>query len=133
MSDLETGLSDDLWAEAMAEQSAAESAQTKPAQFQTFDSPPPSASMIDQLDRILDIPVTITVELGRTKIRIQNLLQLNHGSVVELEGQAGEPLNIFVNNTLIAQGEVVVINDKYGIRLTDIISPAERARKLGGR
>jgi flagellar motor switch protein FliN len=79
---------------------------------------------------ILDIPVQITVELGRTKISIRNLLQLAHGSVVELDGLAGEPMDVLVNGTLIAQGEVVVVNDKFGIRLTDIITPAERMRKL---
>jgi flagellar motor switch protein FliN/FliY len=79
---------------------------------------------------ILDIPVRITVELGRTKISIRNLLQLAHGSVVELDGLAGEPMDVLVNGTLIAQGEVVVVNDKFGIRLTDIITPQERIRKL---
>lgn len=79
---------------------------------------------------ILDIPVQLTVELGRTKILIKNLLQLTQGSVVGLNGLAGEPLDVLVNGTLIAKGEVVVTNDKFGIRLTDIISPAERIRKL---
>ncbi|WP_346432696.1 flagellar motor switch protein FliN [Crenobacter oryzisoli] len=82
------------------------------------------------LDMILDIPVQITVELGRTKIAIRNLLQLAQGSVVELEGLAGEPMDVLVNGCLIAQGEVVVVNDKFGIRLTDIITPAERIRRL---
>jgi flagellar motor switch protein FliN/FliY len=81
-------------------------------------------------DMILDIPVNLTVELGRTKISIRNLLQLAHGSVVELEGMAGEPMDVLVNGTLIAQGEVVVVNEKFGIRLTDIITPQERIRKL---
>lgn len=85
---------------------------------------------INDYDMILDIPVQITVELGRTKIAIRNLLQLAHGSVVELDGLAGEPMDVLVNGTLIAQGEVVVVNDKFGIRLTDIITPAERMRKL---
>ncbi|MCL2829571.1 MAG: flagellar motor switch protein FliN [Betaproteobacteria bacterium] len=89
------------------------------------------ASMMRELDMILDIPVQLTVELGRTKITIRNLLQLAHGSVVELEALAGEPMDVLVNGTLIAQGEVVVVNDKFGIRLTDIITPAERVRKLG--
>ena len=79
---------------------------------------------------ILDIPVQLTVELGRTRLSIRNLLQLAHGSVVELDGLAGEPMDVLVNGTLIAQGEVVVVNDKFGIRLTDIVTPAERMRKL---
>jgi flagellar motor switch protein FliN/FliY len=87
--------------------------------------------MMNELDMILDIPVQIAVELGRTKITIKNLLQLAHGSVVELDAMAGEPLSVFVNGTLIAQGEVVVVNDKFGIRLTDIVTPSERARKIG--
>jgi flagellar motor switch protein FliN/FliY len=85
---------------------------------------------LNDFDMILDIPVQITVELGRTKISIRNLLQLAHGSVVELDGLAGEPMDVLVNGTLIAQGEVVVVNDKFGIRLTDIITPAERMRKI---
>lgn len=84
----------------------------------------------NDIDFILDIPVQLTVELGRTKIAIKNLLQLAQGSVVELDGLAGEPMDVLVNGCLIAQGEVVVVNDKFGIRLTDIITPAERIRKL---
>lgn len=82
------------------------------------------------LDVILDVPVTISMEIGRTQINIRNLLQLNQGSVVELERFAGEPLDVMVNGTLIAHGEVVVINDKFGIRLTDVISPSERVKRL---
>jgi flagellar motor switch protein FliN/FliY len=82
------------------------------------------------LDVILDVPVTMAMEVGRTKISIRNPLQLNQGSVVELDRAAGEPLDVFVNGTLVAHGEVVVINEKFGIRLTDVISPAERVRKL---
>lgn len=82
------------------------------------------------LEVILDVPVTLSMEVGRTKIPIRNLLQLNQGSVVELDRAAGEPLDVFVNGTLVAHGEVVVVNDKFGIRLTDVISPAERIRKL---
>lgn len=82
------------------------------------------------LDMILDVPVTVAMEVGRTRISIRNLLQLNQGSVVELDRAAGEPLDVFVNGTLVAHGEVVVINEKFGIRLTDVISPAERVRKL---
>jgi flagellar motor switch protein FliN len=82
------------------------------------------------LDVILDVPVTLSMEVGRARIPIRNLLQLNQGSVVELERAAGEPLDVYANGTLIAHGEVVVINDKFGIRLTDVVSPAERIRKL---
>jgi flagellar motor switch protein FliN/FliY len=82
------------------------------------------------LDVVLDIPVTLSMEVGRSRISIRNLLQLNQGSVVELERATGEPLDVYVNGTLVAHGEVVVINEKFGIRLTDVISPAERIRKL---
>jgi flagellar motor switch protein FliN len=82
------------------------------------------------LDVILDVPVTLSMEVGRTRIPIRNLLQLNQGSVVELDRAAGEPLDVFVNGTLVAHGEVVVVNEKFGIRLTDVISPAERIKKL---
>jgi len=82
------------------------------------------------LEAVLDIPVTLAMEIGRTKISIRNLLQLNQGSVVELDRLAGEPLDVLVNGTLIAHGEVVVVNDKYGIRLTDVVSAAERVKKL---
>jgi flagellar motor switch protein FliN/FliY len=122
----------DDWAAALAEQEAhdARTAAPQPAQiFQnlTPDNVPPAAN---NLDLILDIPVQLTVELGRTKIAIRNLLQLAQGSVVELDGLAGEPMDVLVNGCLIAQGEVVVVNDKFGIRLTDIISPAERLRRI---
>ena len=83
------------------------------------------------LDVIMDIPVTISMEIGQTKLNIRNLLQLNQGSVIELDRLAGEPLDVLVNGTLIAHGEVVVVNEKFGIRLTDVISPAERVKKLG--
>lgn len=120
---------EDDWAAAMAEQATGEAT---PAQiFPTFNEPAGKGSMMGELDMILDIPVQLTVELGRTKITIRNLLQLAHGSVVELDAMAGEPMNVLVNGTLIAQGEVVVVNDKFGIRLTDIITPSERMRKLG--
>ena len=82
------------------------------------------------LEVILDVPVTLSMEVGRTRIPIRNLLQLNQGSVVELDRAAGEPLDVFVNGTLVAHGEVVVVNEKFGIRLTDVISPSERIRKL---
>ncbi len=92
---------------------------------------PPDAKRDDiNLDVILDVPVTISMEIGRTRINIRNLLQLTQGSVVELDRLAGEPMDVLVNGTLIAHGEVVVVNDKFGIRLTDVLSPAERVRKL---
>jgi flagellar motor switch protein FliN/FliY len=94
------------------------------------DSPEAGANRELNLDVVLDIPVTLSMEVGRSRVSIRNLLQLNQGSVVELERATGEPLDVFVNGTLIAHGEVVVVNDKFGIRLTDVISPAERIRKL---
>ncbi|HEV7715017.1 MAG TPA: flagellar motor switch protein FliN [Steroidobacteraceae bacterium] len=90
----------------------------------------PDASKDVNLEVILDVPVTLSMEVGRTRIPIRNLLQLNQGSVIELDRAAGEPLDVFVNGTLVAHGEVVVVNEKFGIRLTDVISPAERIRKL---
>ena len=103
------------------------------ANFQTLDSDSgvsPSNSSDVNLDVILDVSVTLSMEVGRTRIPIRNLLQLNQGSVVELEREAGEPLDVYVNGTLVAHGEVVVVNEKFGIRLTDVISPAERIRRL---
>lgn len=82
------------------------------------------------LDVILDVSVSLSLEVGRARIPIRNLLQLNQGSVVELERGAGEPLDVYVNGTLIAQGEVVVVNDRFGVRLTDVVSPAERIKRL---
>ncbi|MGX9417241.1 flagellar motor switch protein FliN [Vibrio sp. RC27] len=93
-------------------------------------SPAISQDEMRKLDTILDIPVTISMEVGRSKINIRNLLQLNQGSVVELDRIAGESLDVLVNGTLIAHGEVVVVNDKFGIRLTDVISQTERIKKL---
>lgn len=129
---------DDDWAEALAAQ-----AQARPA------PPPPTASVpagnrvfaplqggaapdiaMSDIARVLDVPVQLTAELGRARITIKNLLQLSHGSIVELDGLAGEPMDVFINGYLIAQGEVVVVNDKFGIRLTDIITPSERIQKL---
>ena len=93
--------------------------------------PAPAVSNADvNLDVILDVPVTLSMEVGRTRIPIRNLLQLNQGSVVELDRAAGEPLDVFVNGTLVAHGEVVVVNEKFGIRLTDVISPVERIEQL---
>jgi flagellar motor switch protein FliN/FliY len=136
----ESNVEDD-WAAAMAEQAQSETTATQTPQgdaaaaqaqiFPSFSDTAGKASMMNELDMILDIPVQISVEIGRAKITIKNLLQLAHGSVVELDAMAGEPMSVFVNGTLIAQGEVVVVNDKFGIRLTDIITPSERMRKLG--
>ena len=105
--------------------------QVKPAPI--FEQLTPQSGALgagNDIDLILDIPVQLTVELGHTKIPIRQILQLAQGSVIELEGLAGEPLDLFVNGCLIAQGEVVVVNEKFGIRLTDVITPAERVRKL---
>src|SRR5215216_4543859 len=133
--DDQEGLDDD-WGAAIAEQAKAEAealASQQAAQaavFKDFSKQPSKTETHNDIDFILDIPVQLTVELGRTKIAIKNLLQLAQGSVVELDGLAGEPMDVFVNGCLIAQGEVVVVNDKFGIRLTDIITPADRIRKL---
>ena len=127
---------DDDWGAAIAEQAAAEAAALQKQQtasaavFQDFGTKNPRPDTPNDIDFILDIPVQLTVELGRTKIAIKNLLQLAQGSVVELDGLAGEPMDVLVNGCLIAQGEVVVVNDKFGIRLTDIVTPSERMRRL---
>jgi flagellar motor switch protein FliN/FliY len=129
-------ISEDDWAAAMGEQAASETAaetEATPAVFEDLGSSSEKNAIPQDFDMILDIPVQMTVELGRTRIAIRNLLQLAHGSIVELDGLAGEPLNVLVNGTLIAQGEVVVVNDKFGIRLTDIITPSERMKKLNNR
>ncbi|MBI4995849.1 MAG: flagellar motor switch protein FliN [Rhodocyclales bacterium] len=130
----DTQVSEDDWAAAMNEQAApgaAAGAAAAPAQiFEQFGGGQQKAATPQGFDMIMDIPVRLTVELGRTKISIRNLLQLAHGSVVELDGLAGEPMDVLINGTLIAQGEVVVVNDKFGIRLTDIVTPQERMRKL---
>ncbi len=136
----------DDWAAAMAEQiepeqspASAEQAATTPektddyerAAFKDLNSNTNQLTTGEtNLDVILDIPVTLSMEIGRTELPIHNLLQLNQGSVVELDRLAGEPLDVLVNGTLIAHGEVVVVNEKFGIRLTDVISPAERVKNL---
>jgi flagellar motor switch protein FliN/FliY len=127
----------DDWAAAMAEQGVEESTEEaapqeayESAQFQDLQEEPGGSNMEENLDTILEIPVTISMEIGRTQINIRNLLQLNQGSVVELDRLAGEPMDVMVNGTLIAHGEVVVVNEKFGIRLTDVISPSERVKKL---
>ncbi|KXI27937.1 flagellar motor switch protein FliN [Paraglaciecola hydrolytica] len=123
----------DDWAAAMAEQ-ADEEGKDDGARVAEFDELEEDREITPaekrKLDTILDIPVTISMEVGRSHISIRNLLQLNQGSVVELERVAGEPLDVLVNGTLIAHGEVVVVNDKFGIRLTDVISQIERIKKL---
>ncbi|MFC3095041.1 flagellar motor switch protein FliN [Alteromonas sediminis] len=136
----EEGLDD--WAAAMAEQADAEADEqagenasdgddVQVAELDEFgESAPITSEEKKKLDTILDIPVTISMEVGRSHISIRNLLQLNQGSVVELDRVAGEPLDVLVNGTLIAHGEVVVVNDKFGIRLTDVISQIERIKKL---
>ncbi len=132
----------DDWAAAMAEQAAAPEAAAPAAAPAPAPAPAaaPAASASaatpghgTDIDLIMDVPVQLTVELGRTRLTIKNLLQLGQGSVVELDGLAGEPMDIFVNGYLIAQGEVVVVEEKYGIRLTDIITPSERINRLNNR
>lgn len=119
----------DEWAAAMAEQSDVDSA--SPLSFDELAQEVSEQKKGNpDLDVILDIPVSISMEVGRTSITIRNLLQLNQGSVIELDRLAGEPLDVLVNGTLIAHGEVVVVNEKFGIRMTDVISPAERIKKL---
>lgn len=151
--DPEEQSAEDAWAEALAEQGDSGGGQDEQApaaedgqgdvgyEKAPFDKLEEAAASSDDggaleltgdgsLDVILDIPVTVSMEIGRTRLPIRNLLRLNQGSVIELDRLAGEPLDVLVNGTLIAHGEVVVVNEKYGIRLTDVISPAERVRKL---
>ncbi len=136
---VEAGATDD-WADAMAEQAIAEAGEAEAGEVEE-DNPAAEFDHLEDtsggpagdeanLDVIMDIPVTISMEIGRTHISIRNLLQLNQGSVVELDRLAGEPMDVLVNGTLVAHGEVVVVNEKFGIRLTDVISPAERVKKL---
>lgn len=136
----------DDWASALAEQTAAQ----RPAAPEAAAAGAPAATISSaqhvfqpladnaiennsDIDMIMDIPVQLSVELGRTRLTIKNILQLGQGSVVELDGLAGEPMDIFVNGYLIAQGEVVVVDEKYGIRVTDIITPSDRISRLNGR
>ncbi|BBG58442.1 MULTISPECIES: flagellar motor switch protein FliN [Providencia] len=120
---------EDLWAEALEQQKQAESASAGMQNFENVDGQNPLNQFSD-VDLIMDIPVRLSVELGRTKMTIKKLLSLSQGSVVSLDGLAGEPLDILINGYLIAQGEVVVVSDNYGIRITDIITPSERMRRL---
>lgn len=121
------------WAEALLEQKSSDGGGAAPGgvlsgesshSFSSSDTP------IDDISRVLDIPVQLSVELGRTKVPIRHILQLGQGSVVELDALAGEPMDVLVNGYLIAQGEVVVVNDKFGIRLTDVVTPSERLRRV---
>jgi flagellar motor switch protein FliN len=114
---------------AVVEEAPQVAEQVAPASFANF-APTTMPSTGNDFNMILDIPVQLTVELGRTRIPIKNILQLAQGSVVELDALAGEPMDVLVNGYLIAQGEVVVVNDKFGIRLTDIVTPSERMRRL---
>ncbi|WP_084004624.1 flagellar motor switch protein FliN [Terasakiispira papahanaumokuakeensis] len=126
----------DDWAAAMAEQDETDSADLTEDDIQTApldyleDESPDFDSDNPNLEVIMDIPVTISMEVGSTEIAIRNLLQLNQGSVIELDRLAGEPLDVKVNGTLIAHGEVVMVNEKFGIRLTDVVSPSERIKRL---
>jgi flagellar motor switch protein FliN/FliY len=127
------GLAD--WAEALLEQKSSEApAAEQPGGVLTGDAPRSfsggSDAQINDINRVLDIPVLLSVELGRTKVPIKHILQLGQGSVVELDALAGEPMDVLVNGYLIAQGEVVVVNDKFGIRLTDVVTPSERLRRV---
>lgn len=139
------GQAADDWASALAEQTAAQhaapptgatgGAAATPAAAQVFQPLSHHAALEgdSDIDMIMDIPVQLSVELGRTRLTIKNILQLGQGSVVELDGLAGEPMDIFVNGYLIAQGEVVVVDEKYGIRVTDIITPSDRINRLNSR
>ena len=124
----EAGNVGDEWADAMSEETDA--IKQAPLEALTDEGKPAGDNLSPELDVILDIPVSISMEVGRTEIPIRNLLQLNQGSVVELDRLAGEPLDVLVNGTLIAHGEVVMVNDKFGIRLTDVVSQSERIQRL---
>lgn len=124
----------DEWAAAMEEQGESGSGSDEEdfqqvSAKQLNETPNPGSGEV-KLDVILDIPVTVAMEIGRTQLSIRNLLQLNQGSIVELDRLAGEPMDVLVNGTLVAHGEVVVVNEKFGIRLTDVISPADRIKNL---
>jgi flagellar motor switch protein FliN/FliY len=127
------------WAEALMEQKStdASGADGQSGGVLAGDAPKPFSSgsgggdaPINDINMVLDIPVQLSVELGRTKVPIKHILQLGQGSVVELDAMAGEPMDVLVNGYLIAQGEVVVVNDKFGIRLTDVVTPSERLRRV---
>lgn len=139
----ENGELADDWAKALEEQAQteeavamavggaqAEAAEPTQAKLENLEPEPIAETPHDNLDNILEIPVTLSMEIGKTKISIRNLLQLNQGSVVELDRLAGEPLDVLVNGTLVAHGEVVMINERFGIRVTDVVSAQERIKKL---
>lgn len=134
MSDPESAVQEDDWDAATAEEGAPDAGElidgVTPAAMNDLVAEQ-GAGEPGSLDNILDIPVTLAVEIGSTQVSIRNLLQFNQGSVVELDRLAGEPLNVLVNGTLIAHGEIVVVNEKFGVRLTDVVSAQERVRKLG--
>jgi len=144
MADSEVPNEEDPWADALAEQADSEGKSTEELNAEEAIEAAGLSELVDaseisdaleegeslNLDMILDIPVVISMEIGRTQISIRNLLKLNQGSVVELDRLAGEPLDVLVNGTLIAHGEVVVVNEKFGIRLTDVITAMERVKKL---
>ncbi|MES3009240.1 MAG: flagellar motor switch protein FliN [Pseudomonadota bacterium] len=136
MSTFDSGVEQDAmaddWASALAEAEASQQSGASPTRPEIFPPLSPNGPLTqrDDIDMVLDIPVQLTVELGRTRIPIKHILQLAQGSVIELEALAGEPMDVLVNGFLIAQGEVVVVNDKFGIRLTDIVTPSERMRRL---
>lgn len=124
---------DDLaseWEKAMAEQASATASQTHDSIFESFDPAPPAEETHPDFSFIKDIPVQLSVELGRARLPIKDILKLGQGSVVELSAQAGEPMDVLINGMLIAQGEIVSVNGNYGVRLTDIITPAERLNRL---
>ncbi len=132
---VDDGMAD--WAEALLEQKSTEpsAADPQPGRVLSGETPKSFSSMTgdgstNDINMVLDIPVQLSVELGRTKVPIKHILQLGQGSVVELDALAGEPMDVLVNGYLIAQGEVVVVNDKFGIRLTDVVTPSERLRRV---
>ena len=123
------------WAEALQEQKSSDESGASDGGPLSGGSPrpftsSPSDAPVNDINMVLDIPVQLSVELGRTKVPIKHILQLGQGSVVELDALAGEPMDVLVNGYLIAQGEVVVVNDKFGIRLTDVVTPSERLRRI---
>ena len=127
----------DDWAQALEEQASSareEDANDSAPDFETANAPVKSSSAgsgsVQDIQMVLDIPVQLSVELGRTKVPIKHILQLAQGSVVELDALAGEPMDVLINGYLIAQGEVVVVNEKFGIRLTDIVTPSQRMRRV---
>ena len=121
----------DEWAQALEEQASTETVADSAPEFEANTAPAASgANPMQDIQMVLDIPVQLSVELGRTRVPIKYILQLAQGSIVELDALAGEPMDVLINGYLIAQGEVVVVNDKFGIRLTDIVTPSERMRRV---